>query len=190
MNLNGAIFDRLNDDLAGRWGALDDLMKFAATYLIYVIAAIVVASWFARFGSGENRRVAVYSAVISAAIAVGIAALISSNYNHPRPFMNRGDVVLLIHHAADNGFPSDHATAAFALAAGVGLYRPRFGIILVLLACLVAVGRVFVGVHYPGDVAAGALIGMSVAIVIWFVHPALLWIDRVVVQRIVPEPLL
>jgi undecaprenyl-diphosphatase len=190
LNLNGAIFDRLNDDLAGRWVALDDLMKFAATYLIYVIAAIALASWFARFGSGENRRIAVYSAVISAAIAVGIAALISSNYDHPRPFMNRGDVVLLIHHAADSGFPSDHATAAFALAAGIGLYRPRFGIALLVLACLVAVGRVFVGVHYPGDVAAGALIGIGVAAVVWFVRPALLWIDRTVVQRIVPQPLL
>jgi undecaprenyl-diphosphatase len=190
LNLNGAIFDRLNDDLAGRYVALDDLMKFAATYLIYVIAGVAIASWFARFGSGENRRIGVYSAVISAAISVGIAALISSNYDHPRPFMDRGDVVLLIHHAADSSFPSDHASAAFAFAAGLGLYRPRFGIALLLLACLVAVGRVFVGVHYPGDVAGGALIGIGVALVIWLLRPALFWLDRVVVQRLIPQPLL
>lgn len=190
MNLNGAIFDRLNDDLAGRWGALDDVMKFAATYLIYVMAAIVVASWFARFGSSENRRVAVYSAGIAAGVAVGIAALISSTYDHPRPFMDRSDVVLLIHHAADSSFPSSHATAAFALAAAVGLYRPRFGIVLLLLACLVSVARVFVGVHYPGDVGAGALIGIGSAIAVWLARPALLWVDRTVIQRIVPEPLL
>ncbi len=190
MDLNGAIFDRLNDDIAGRYGALDDLMKFAAQYLIFVVAAIVVASWFARFGSGENRRVAVYSAVIASVIALGIAVLISSNYDHPRPFMNRGDVVLLLPHGADSGFPSDHTTVAFALAAAMGLYRPRFGIVLLLMASLIAFSRVYVGVHYPGDVAGGALIGIGVAIAVWLARPALLWLDRVVVQRLVPSPLL
>ena len=190
MDLNGAIFDRLNDDLAGRSSLVDHSMKFAAEYLLFVVAAIVVASWFARFGSSENRRIAVYSAIIASAIALGIAALISANYNHPRPFVERTDVVLLLPHGADSGFPSDHTAVAFALAAAMGLYRARFGIVLLALASVIAFARVFVGVHYPGDVAGGALIGIGVAVAIWLARPALYWLDRSVIQRVVPSPLL
>ena len=190
MDLNGAIFDRLNDDIAGRWDFLDQSMKFAAEYFLFVIAAIVVASWFARFGSAENRRIAVYSAVIASAIALGIAVLISSNYDHPRPFVVRTDVVQLLAHSPESGFPSDHTTVAFALAAAMGLYRARFGIALLILASIIAFARVYVGVHYPGDVAGGALLGIAVAVAVWLARPALFWIDRVLVQRVVPSPLL
>jgi undecaprenyl-diphosphatase len=190
LDLNGAIFDRLNDDIAGRSSLVDHSMKFAAEYLLFVVAAIVVASWFARFGSSENRRIAVYTAVIASTIALGLAALISANYDHPRPFVERTDVVLLLSHGADSGFPSDHTTVAFALAAGLGLYRARFGIVAVALASVIAFARVYVGVHYPGDVAGGALIGIGVAVGVWAARPLLYWLDRGVVQRVIPSPLL
>ena len=189
MNLNGAIFESINGDLAGRFTALDDIMKFAAQYLIFIMAAIVVASWFARFGSAENRRVAVYSAVIAAAIGIGVAAIVSAGYDHPRPFVNRTGVVLLINHGADPSFPSDHATVAFALAAAMGLYRPRFGIVLLRLALLIGFARVFVGVHYPGDIAGGAVIGIGAAFAVWIARPLFLWLDRTIVQRIIPAQL-
>ncbi len=188
MGLNGSIFDGIND-LAGRVTVVDDLMKFAAEYLIFVMAAIVVASWFVRFGTGENRRVAVYSSVIAAVLALVIGKVITTYYTHPRPFVNRTDVVKLISHGSDTSFPSDHALAAFALAAGMGLYRPRFGIVLLVLACVIAFARVFVGVHYPGDVAGAAVIGIAAAVVVRLARPILIWIDLNIVQRVVPEPL-
>ena len=59
-------------------------------------------------------------------------------------------------------FPSGHSAAAFAFATGVGHVSPAAAIPLRALAALVAYSRVHTGVHYPGDVLAGALIGITV----------------------------
>jgi membrane-associated phospholipid phosphatase len=56
-------------------------------------------------------------------------------------------------------FPSGHAASAFAFAAGVAAADPRAGIPVHALATLVAYSRVHTGVHYPGDVVAGAVTG-------------------------------
>ncbi len=164
-------------------------MEFAAQYAVYAIVAIVIASWFIRAGNDADRRIAVYTAVASTAIAIAIALLIKQIYVHQRPFVVSPDTVLLIDHAADPSFPSDHVTAAFAMAAGIGLYRPRIGSVLLLLAALTAFARVFVGVHYPGDVAGGAALGMIVAVLIWSARGVLAWLDDRIVVRLIPEAL-
>jgi undecaprenyl-diphosphatase len=58
-------------------------------------------------------------------------------------------------------FPSGHTASAFAFAEGVSSVLPALGLPLRLAAVAVGYSRVHVGVHYPGDVAAGALIGRS-----------------------------
>lgn len=60
-------------------------------------------------------------------------------------------------------FPSGHAASAFAFATGVAHALPSAGVPLRGLAALVAYSRVHTGVHYPGDVVAGALVGTVVA---------------------------
>ena len=60
-------------------------------------------------------------------------------------------------------FPSGHAASAFAFATGVGTVLPRDAIAIRALAAVVAYSRVHTGVHYPGDVIAGAFLGTTVA---------------------------
>ena len=60
-------------------------------------------------------------------------------------------------------FPSGHSAAAFAFATGVGAVLPGAAIPLRALAVTVAYSRVHTGVHYPGDVIAGALTGVTLA---------------------------
>jgi undecaprenyl-diphosphatase len=62
-----------------------------------------------------------------------------------------------------SSFPSGHSAAAFAFATGVGRTMPHAGAPLRALAALVAYSRVHTGVHYPGDVTIGSLIGGSLA---------------------------
>jgi undecaprenyl-diphosphatase len=64
---------------------------------------------------------------------------------------------------ASTSFPSGHSAAAFAFATGVGHVLPQAAIPLRGLATLVAYSRVHTGVHYPGDVVAGALMGTLLA---------------------------
>ena len=56
-------------------------------------------------------------------------------------------------------FPSGHSASAFAFATGVGDVMPPLGFVLRFLAATVAYSRVHTGVHYPGDVVVGSLIG-------------------------------
>jgi undecaprenyl-diphosphatase len=60
-------------------------------------------------------------------------------------------------------FPSGHTASAVAFAAAVGPSLPAAAVPLGLLACAVGYSRVHTGVHYPGDVIAGALLGTGSA---------------------------
>lgn len=188
MDLNGSIFDAIND-LAGHIDLADDAMQFAAQYLTYVVFALVVVSWFVRTGSDQSRRLAVYSSAITAALSLGAVFVVQQFYVHQRPFVQRDEVVLLIQHAADSSFPSEHATVAFALAAGLITYRFRYGSMLLGGAALVAFSRVYVGVHYPYDVIGGAAIGICFALALRTARPALERLDRSVVVPLIPAAL-
>ncbi|MGW4546590.1 phosphatase PAP2 family protein [Streptomyces violaceorubidus] len=60
-------------------------------------------------------------------------------------------------------FPSGHTAAAVAFATAVGVVLPEAAVPLGVLACAVGYSRVHTGVHYPGDVAAGAVLGVASA---------------------------
>jgi diacylglycerol kinase family enzyme/membrane-associated phospholipid phosphatase len=64
---------------------------------------------------------------------------------------------------ASTSFPSGHAASAFAFASAVAMEQPRLRVPIAGVASAVAFSRVYTGVHYPGDVLAGAAIGVAVA---------------------------
>jgi undecaprenyl-diphosphatase len=68
-------------------------------------------------------------------------------------------------------FPSGHSASAAAFVAGVALEAPRYGALLAPVAAAVAFSRVYVGVHYPGDVLAGCALGVAAAAVTCYWWP-------------------
>lgn len=117
-----------------------------------------------------NGRHGVVAAGFSALLALGIAQLIADLWARPRPYIAHPDVHLFIAPSHDPSFPSDHATAAFAIAVALLLRHRRAGWLALGLATVLSIARVAVGTHYPADVAAGALIGAAAALVLW--HPS------------------
>jgi len=88
--------------------------------------------------------------------------------DRPRPFVaDPGRVHLFARHAADPGFPSDHATAAFAIAVAILLRSRRAGLVVLAAAAILAAARVGMGVHYPTDVLGGAALGAACALLLW-----------------------
>ncbi len=63
-------------------------------------------------------------------------------------------------------FPSGHSAAGFAFAAAVGRTLPRAALPLSLLAAAVAYSRVHTGVHFPGDVIIGSVVGTAIGWVV------------------------
>ena len=76
-------------------------------------------------------------------------------------------IELLIRPESDYSFPSGHATSSFAAAVIYYRYLPKpFGMAACVLAALIALSRLYVGVHYPTDVICGVLIGIGAACLI------------------------
>jgi undecaprenyl-diphosphatase len=129
-------------------------------FLGMLIVAFVVVGGHRR----RDAQRAVVAAGLSAGLALAIASLMARVVDRPRPFVAHHGVHLFVAHAADPGFPSDHATAAFAIGVALLLRFRAWGALTLVAATVLAVGRVALGIHYPTDVLAGAALGAAVAL--------------------------
>lgn len=66
----------------------------------------------------------------------------------------------------DYSFPSGHTAASFSIATTLALNVPSLLIIVFIVAMVVGISRIYLGVHYPTDVAAGIVIGLSIAFIL------------------------
>lgn len=172
--MNEAMLDLLNGQIAGRLSLLDAALKWSSADAIFVLVAVAGAFGLVqlRRTPGDGLRTA--GAVILAAAIAGLAiSVLSSAVHEDRPFLHDADTVQLVAHAADNGFPSDHATVAAVVAVVAAAAWRRWAPLFLALALLVGFSRVAVGVHYPGDVLAGWAIGAAAALAAWIVMPVL-----------------
>lgn len=165
--MNEALFDFVNG-LAGTWPLLDSAARFFANQAIYVLGLILAALGLVQFRRDRRRAISVAVVAGVALLTTGALILIAGHLiTESRPFVGDPDTRLLITHAANNGFPSDHAAVAAAVA-GVGILAwPRWTALLVALVIAIGIARVFVGVHLPGDVVAGWAGGGLAAVSAW-----------------------
>lgn len=95
-----------------------------------------------------------------------IAGAVKLLVDRPRPFEVLPNVDQLVHGTVGASMPSGHAATSFAGAVVLGYLARRAAWALALLALAVAFSRVYVGVHYPSDVVAGAALGTAVAVLL------------------------
>ncbi len=81
-------------------------------------------------------------------------------FERARPCNALSDVLTPLGCTGSYSFPSNHAINNFAAAAFFSKLFPKYKIILFVSASLVAISRVYLGLHYPSDIIAGAAIGM------------------------------
>lgn len=114
------------------------------------------------------------NALICAFFAMGTAGLIDLIififWKRPRPYIAHADDIINTNPEKFQvdvaSFPSSHTYIVFAIAISVLLYgHKKLGILLLLLACAVALSRIGAGLHYPSDVIAGALLGTASGII-------------------------
>lgn len=163
MNLDLQILHALNS-----WtnhGRVSDLLIiFLANYLVYIFAAIAVLYWF--WHKPENKllaRKAVLMAFISFVLARGVVTeLIRHIYPRQRPDVAH-PIIDLSQKQFEASFPSGHAVAMFSIAMSIYFYNKKLGWWLFGMAMVTAVFRVVIGVHFPSDVTAGAILGILIS---------------------------
>ena len=126
---------------------------------------VAAAALQAALGGRRGRR-----AAVAGLASVGVAAAVANlalkplgGRRRPERVVEQVPVARWARMPGSTAFPSGHSASAFAYATGVGHVLPIASIPLLGLAAVVSYSRVHVGVHYPGDVVAGALVGTMLA---------------------------
>lgn len=148
---------------------------FLSAYALWgglvALVVLLVVGWLLarRRPDAPARFTTAFLTGVGAVVALGANHFISDAVGRARPFVAHPDALVVLHHSRDFSFPSDHCMVAGALALGLTLLDRRLGVLAWLLALLLAFSRVYVGVHYPGDVIGGLLIGAAIFAIIWLV---------------------
>ena len=159
-------------------------------WAVPVIAVATFALWLlARPGGTRKWKLACACALGSAALALLINQAIGKVWHRQRPFAAHPAAHVWGSRSHDPSFPSDHASAAFAIAFAGFLFDRLVGSVFLAAAVVIGAGRVFIGAHYPLDVLAGSLVGLASALLL--VRVARPLVDRLVrlVER-ATDPLL
>lgn len=158
----------LNAFFAAHDGVEDPVVAYVNAAELLFLGMLIAAFLLVGGHLRREARRAVVAAGVGAGVALALAQVISRLVDRPRPFVDHpGLVHLFAQHAADPGFPSDHTTAAFAIGVALLLRFRLWGAIVLVLATVLAVGRVAMAVHYPTDVLGGAALGTLVALALW-----------------------
>lgn len=145
------IFHLINQ-FAGRWGFLDNTAIFFAKYFVYFLVILVVIIFWKKW------KIISQSFLAAILARWGIVELIRFLWPRPRPFID--NKVNLLFPYIEPSFPSGHAALTFALATVVYRYNKKAGVLFFIAGFLISISRVFVGIHWPSDILAGALVGI------------------------------
>lgn len=190
-----SILQALNQFSRHSWGFDNSVAEMAGNMLIRggIVMALFWWAWFRETGDRRRNRELVLAGIVMACVALLVARATATLL----PFRVRPLYITALHfrppYGASNfalidwsSFPSDHAALYFSLATTLFLVSRRIGIIAFCHAFfVVCLPRIYLGLHYPTDILAGALIGIGAASLssqgnlrAAVARPSLQWLER------------
>ncbi len=135
---------------------------------LYVLAAIAIALMEPHRGTAF-----VLAGALAYTLDVSLYLILKNAIKRDRPAMKIDFYEAWITPSDQFSFPSGHTAAAFLFAALIASFYPAFALPCYLWATLIGASRVLLGVHYPSDIAAGALLGSGAALAGLYLAPLL-----------------
>jgi len=145
----------------------EGIVTFLASFTIWLLFAGLMVLWLI---DGRIKKETALHALASAACAWVLAEMIKSLIPTLRPFEINGISPLTLTMPTGAAFPSGHSSVAFALASAVWMHNKKIGLVFVLGALGVGLGRILGNVHFPLDVLGGVVLGILVAYVLGKLH--------------------
>ncbi|MEH7419222.1 phosphatase PAP2 family protein [Neobacillus drentensis] len=144
--------------LSGRYWLIDKLMILISNKIKFVFLFILMIMLF-------RKRNVIIEAIVSIVITLFMHFIIKLFYFKPRPFINRS-VGILTPSKLDSSFPSKHTLLTFAISTVVMFYQRILGSIMLGFSVLTGFSRIWLGHHYPSDIAGSAVLGSFTSTVI------------------------
>jgi undecaprenyl-diphosphatase len=153
--------------ISGHYGWLDFLIVFFGEYSLYVLLAILGYFLCVALLTGKMKRAYGYCVAALAGLVArfGVAEAIRFIYHRPRPFVGLHVSHLLTD--TSHSFPSGHTIFLFALATVLLFVHRRLGYFFLGAGLVVGLARVAGGVHYPSDIAGGAVLGVITGLLVY-----------------------
>lgn len=142
-----------------------DTFMYRVTDLGGAIFSTLIALVFILFGSKNIKYLGIeciFVLGISQIVVQGLKKILSRE----RPYKIIEQLNTFGIDLSDYSFPSGHTTASFSIASTLALNIPRISIIVFFLALIIGISRIYLGVHYPTDVAAGIILGVGTSILV------------------------
>ena len=149
--MNYWLFSLING--MANWSVLLDALMILSSKLIPYLYILILGWLYVkgfRQGNFKLRGESFATGVLLVLCLIG-SFILGSMFYENRPFVDH-QVNLIVSHAADASFPSDHAVGTMAIASGILFYHWNLGTKMVYGSIWVGFSRVFVGNHYPGDI--------------------------------------
>ncbi|WP_329201604.1 MULTISPECIES: phosphatase PAP2 family protein [unclassified Streptomyces] len=161
-SVDGPLYTRVTDLAHRAPGWLDSLMSAWSTYGLALFALLMLAAWWRARPTDAGRIAMALAAPLTVVLAFTADTLLKSVIREQRPCQTLHTVTLeACPPLGDWSFPSNHAAIAAAAAIAIWLTDRRLGAVAAAAALLMAFSRVWVGAHYPHDVALGLVVGAA-----------------------------
>lgn len=187
------IFILFLNQLARASWSFDHLINFVSQSNLMKGGVIMALLWWVWFRCDSDRGVVrghVIATLVGAIVAIGVGRALALNLPFRARPMHDPALGFVLPYGASSGMleswsslPSDHAVLFFAIAAGIWFASRTMGLLAMLyVAIMIALPRLYLGLHYPTDIVVGAFIGIAIAAVAnWHLirtlltQPALRW---------------